>query len=87
MVPRIAYVPPKNRACQARGAHRQLAQIISNRTPVRLRLSLWQRERRGPRSVPRVSRQKQHRARTFQEEYRELLRRHGVDFDERYVWD
>jgi REP element-mobilizing transposase RayT len=22
-----------------------------------------------------------------QEEYRELLRRHGVDFDERYVWD
>ena len=28
-----------------------------------------------------------HRTRTFQEEYRELLRRHGVDFDERYVWD
>ena len=28
-----------------------------------------------------------HRARTFQEEYRELLRRHGIDFDERYVWD
>ena len=28
-----------------------------------------------------------HRARTFQEEYSELLRRHGVDFDERYVWD
>jgi putative transposase len=28
-----------------------------------------------------------HRARTFQEEYRELLRRHGVEFDERYVWD
>ena len=28
-----------------------------------------------------------HRARTFQEEYRELLHRHGVDFDERYVWD
>jgi putative transposase len=22
-----------------------------------------------------------------QEEYRELLRRHGIDFDERYVWD
>jgi REP-associated tyrosine transposase len=31
--------------------------------------------------------QEHHRARTFQEEYRELLRRHGVDFDERYVWD
>jgi REP element-mobilizing transposase RayT len=28
-----------------------------------------------------------HRTRTFQEEYRELLRRHGVDFDERFVWD
>jgi REP element-mobilizing transposase RayT len=28
-----------------------------------------------------------HRARTFQEEYRELLRRHGVEFDERHVWD
>jgi hypothetical protein len=28
-----------------------------------------------------------HRTRTFQEEYRELLRRHGIDFDERYMWD
>jgi putative transposase len=28
-----------------------------------------------------------HRDRIFQEEYRELLRKHGVDFDERYVWD
>src|SRR5437667_1470005 len=27
-----------------------------------------------------------HHTRTFQE-YRELLRRHGVEFDERYVWD
>jgi hypothetical protein len=31
--------------------------------------------------------QQHHRTRTFQEEYRELLRRHGVNFDERYVWD
>jgi len=31
--------------------------------------------------------QKHHRTRTFQEEYSELLRRHGIDFDERYVWD
>jgi len=31
--------------------------------------------------------QEHHRTRTFREEYRELLRRHGVDFDERYVWD
>jgi putative transposase len=31
--------------------------------------------------------QEHHRRRTFQDEYRELLRKHGVDFDERYVWD
>jgi len=31
--------------------------------------------------------QEHHRTRTFEEEYRELLRRHGIDFDERYVWD
>jgi REP-associated tyrosine transposase len=31
--------------------------------------------------------QEHHRTCTFQEEYRELLRKHGVDFDERYVWD
>jgi putative transposase len=31
--------------------------------------------------------QEHHRARTFQEEYRELLRKHRIDFDERYVWD
>jgi putative transposase len=31
--------------------------------------------------------QKHHRTRTFQEEYRELLRKHQVDFDERYLWD
>jgi REP element-mobilizing transposase RayT len=28
-----------------------------------------------------------HRTRTFQEEYRELLRRHEIEFDERYVWE
>ena len=28
-----------------------------------------------------------HRTRTFQEEYRELLRRHGIEFDEQFVWD
>ena len=31
--------------------------------------------------------QEHHRTRTFQEEYRELLGTHGVDFDEPYVWD
>ena len=28
-----------------------------------------------------------HRRQTFQEEYREFLQRHQVEFDERYVWD
>ena len=28
-----------------------------------------------------------HRKMTFQEELRALLSRHGVEFDERYVWD
>jgi putative transposase len=28
-----------------------------------------------------------HRTHTFQEEYRELLGKHGIEFDERYVWD
>ena len=28
-----------------------------------------------------------HRTRTFQEEYRELLSKHGVAFDEKFVWD
>jgi putative transposase len=28
-----------------------------------------------------------HRQRSFQDEYRELLRRHEIEWDERYVWD
>jgi len=28
-----------------------------------------------------------HRTHTFQEEYRAFLKRYGVEFDERYVWD
>ena len=28
-----------------------------------------------------------HREQTFQDEFRELLRRYEIDFDERYVWD
>ena len=28
-----------------------------------------------------------HRTVTFQEEYREFLRRHNIEFDERYLWD
>lgn len=28
-----------------------------------------------------------HRMRSFQEEYREFLSKHGLEFDERFVWD
>ena len=35
-----------------------------------------------------VDRQEEHhRTHTFQEEYREFLDKHGLKFDERYVWD
>jgi REP element-mobilizing transposase RayT len=27
-----------------------------------------------------------HKRKTFQEEYRELLERHGIEYDERYLW-
>ena len=34
-----------------------------------------------------IARQEEHhRKRTFQDEYRDLLKRCGVDFDERYLW-
>ena len=28
-----------------------------------------------------------HRAKTFQDEYREFLAKHKIQYDERYVWD
>ncbi len=35
-----------------------------------------------------IETQEQHHGRmTFQDEFRELLRRHEVEWDERYVWD
>jgi len=35
-----------------------------------------------------VANQEEHHQRvTFQEEYRALLEKHGLEFDERYVWD
>ncbi len=35
-----------------------------------------------------IHRQREHHRRTsFQEELRELLKRHKVEFDERYIWD
>jgi putative transposase len=35
-----------------------------------------------------IERQEQHhRRRTFEQEFREFLKRYNVDYDERYVWD
>ena len=34
-----------------------------------------------------ASQDEHHRVRTFQDEYRGFLRRYGVNFEERYVWD
>jgi putative transposase len=34
-----------------------------------------------------AAQEEHHRARTFQDEYRELLRRNATEWDERYVWD
>jgi REP element-mobilizing transposase RayT len=31
--------------------------------------------------------EKHHQARTFQEEYRTFLKKYGIEYDERYVWD
>ena len=28
-----------------------------------------------------------HRTRTFQDEYRDFLKKYGIEYDERYVWD
>ena len=33
-----------------------------------------------------ANQEEHHRAMTFQNEFRELLRRHGIAFDEQYVW-
>ena len=43
-------------------------------------------------AVPAVKRylaeqEEHHRTRTFQEEFVEFLRRHGIDYDERYLWE
>jgi REP element-mobilizing transposase RayT len=34
-----------------------------------------------------LAQEEHHRKVTFQDEFRDFLRRHGVAFDERYVWD
>ncbi len=34
-----------------------------------------------------ANQEQHHRHLSFQEEYRQFLERHGIEFDERYVWD
>lgn len=34
-----------------------------------------------------ANQEEHHRKRSFQDEFRMLLKRYGVEFDERYVWD
>jgi REP element-mobilizing transposase RayT len=34
-----------------------------------------------------ANQEERHRKRSFQDEFRALLKRYGVEFDERYVWD
>ncbi len=34
-----------------------------------------------------VGQEEHHRKMTFQDEVRSLLRKHGIQFDERYIWD
>jgi REP element-mobilizing transposase RayT len=46
----------------------------------------------SPSNVPAVDRyianqEEHHRRLTFQDEFRGFLKRHGVEYDERYVWD
>jgi putative transposase len=46
----------------------------------------------SPSNVPQVkayiaNQEEHHRMRTFQNEFRALLRRNGVEWDERYVWE
>lgn len=41
-----------------------------------------------PDVIEYIKNQRQHhKKKTFQEEYLELLKKHSVDYDERYLWD
>jgi putative transposase len=42
----------------------------------------------APRVKDSIANQKtHHQRRTFQEEYRAMLKKYGIEYDERYVWD
>ncbi len=34
-----------------------------------------------------TNQEEHHKKMTFQDEFREICRRHGIEIDERYVWD
>src|SRR5215471_7340895 len=62
----------------------------------RLRLFEWQdgygaftvNKSQIPQVVEYIKNQREHhRKKTFQEEYLELLQKHGADYDERYLWN
>lgn len=41
-----------------------------------------------PNVIEYVEKQEEHhRGKSFEDEFRDFLRKHGVEFDERYVWD
>ena len=41
-----------------------------------------------PAVIDYIDRQVEHHERlTFQDEFRELLKRHGLEWNERYIWD
>jgi REP element-mobilizing transposase RayT len=45
-------------------------------------------ESNGPKVATYIRNQAEHhRVKTFQEEYREFLAKHKIQYDERYVWD
>jgi putative transposase len=41
----------------------------------------------GPVAAYVANQEEHHRETTFQNEFREFLRKHGIEWDERYVWD
>ena len=48
--------------------------------------SVGPKDRDGAESYVRYQ-EEHHRQRTFQDEYRAMLRQYGIDFEEQYVWD
>ena len=46
----------------------------------------WDLRNRLTQVIDVANQREHHRVRTFQEEYRAFLVRHGIEFDEQYVW-